>query len=677
MIKKGCGCHKHQEPIPEEQPIVIPEVEPIPCPENTQVKIINQPDEEDLTEVLNGADLVLKFKNKVYNPVLYSGYGRVFLRKNLQDSEVDCPSKVNILTQSMFMDESGQFMDNTIFIVQYDYDLNNKFISLPINSVLLFLGGSFKNGTLILNNTLVLPQASNKEEFLKCIVAGKYKEGQIFYEDGKLKYWNGLTWVSLGDFESTESILPIIQQQIGELVATLTGVQNTVGGFDSAIQEIRNALTDKANKVHFHAIEDILDLATQLSNKLTSGSITINGIPLTNGANLTINGGGGGDFSLVPASSSNLGGIKLGFISSVSTPGVPVKLNASNQAYVDISNVTSQLGTISTTLNDLGNRIVTLEGAIQGSDGIDLSTLQNTLEVRLNSLISERLTPLNYAINHYETLNWMLGGWDNIAAYASTNPDQYRDFYTYLSSRLNPQIHTNAESFQQNGRIQFEWVDFDRNTTQVLLRLNSELTPPNQQLYSGYNSSMTFGLGESTQISTKQFIFGGSYREEPGTAKEQYPGAFVSDLTPSFTPITRSSVVERTITLYAKDPLYNAPAIIVDGAGTDYAKVGWETTQSNQTLYRLMFTVGKTTADRTDKSCLDASELEIVNAIGRNPECKVILTGDTLYFYEGGSKKVAFGFGQDADGYTGTVTLPDQTSLHFTCGILTAVQPEN
>jgi carbohydrate-binding DOMON domain-containing protein len=57
----------------------------------------------------------------------------------------------------MFMDESGQFMDNTIFIVQYDYDLNNKFISLPINSVLLFLGGSFKNGTLILNNTLVLP----------------------------------------------------------------------------------------------------------------------------------------------------------------------------------------------------------------------------------------------------------------------------------------------------------------------------------------------------------------------------------------------------------------------------------------------------------------------------------------------------------------------------------------
>jgi hypothetical protein len=50
-----------------------------------------------------------------------------------------------------------------------------------------------------------------------------------------LKYWNGLTWVSLGDFESTESILPIIQQQIGELVATLTGVQNTVGGFDFAI----------------------------------------------------------------------------------------------------------------------------------------------------------------------------------------------------------------------------------------------------------------------------------------------------------------------------------------------------------------------------------------------------------------------------------------------------------
>jgi len=55
------------------------------------------------------------------------------------------------------MDATGQLADHTIFIVQYDYDLNGKFITLPLNSILLFLGGSFKNGTLILNHTLILP----------------------------------------------------------------------------------------------------------------------------------------------------------------------------------------------------------------------------------------------------------------------------------------------------------------------------------------------------------------------------------------------------------------------------------------------------------------------------------------------------------------------------------------
>ena len=49
-------------------------------------------------------------------------------------------------------------MDHNIFIVQYDYDLNGDFIQIPDNSIILFLGGSFNNGTIVLGtDDLFLP----------------------------------------------------------------------------------------------------------------------------------------------------------------------------------------------------------------------------------------------------------------------------------------------------------------------------------------------------------------------------------------------------------------------------------------------------------------------------------------------------------------------------------------
>ena len=57
--------------------------------ENTPIEIhgdvTNAPDEEDLTSVnVSGTD-VLKFKDKAYNPLTYSGMGRKILRKNIVD----------------------------------------------------------------------------------------------------------------------------------------------------------------------------------------------------------------------------------------------------------------------------------------------------------------------------------------------------------------------------------------------------------------------------------------------------------------------------------------------------------------------------------------------------------------------------------------------------------------
>ena len=88
-------------------------------------------------------------KNKLYNPSVYSGMGRLILEENIQN-------EINILTQSMFYDGQSP-RTNTIFVIQQDYDLNDPSgqnpITIPNNCTLLFEGGSISNGKVILQNT--------------------------------------------------------------------------------------------------------------------------------------------------------------------------------------------------------------------------------------------------------------------------------------------------------------------------------------------------------------------------------------------------------------------------------------------------------------------------------------------------------------------------------------------
>lgn len=101
--------------------------------------VTNAPDEEDLTSENQGGTDVLKFKDKAYNAALYSGLGCVYLRKNIVTLE---GTGKNVLTQAMVNTV------NTIYHIQYDYDLNGQTITLPAGCVLEFEGGSVKNGTL-------------------------------------------------------------------------------------------------------------------------------------------------------------------------------------------------------------------------------------------------------------------------------------------------------------------------------------------------------------------------------------------------------------------------------------------------------------------------------------------------------------------------------------------------
>lgn len=160
-----------------------------------EAKVNVAPDEEDITGVKSGDKTVIKFKDKQYNPDEFSGLGRVYLRKNIVDVEDDLgqTKRMNLLQQSMLSKE------NTIYIIQYDYDLNSQEITIPENCVLKFEGGSISNGTITLNNTKTLPQGCNITDYITATISGTYKEGQILYDSSlkKMKLWNGSEWTNL------------------------------------------------------------------------------------------------------------------------------------------------------------------------------------------------------------------------------------------------------------------------------------------------------------------------------------------------------------------------------------------------------------------------------------------------------------------------------------------------
>ncbi|MDO3391558.1 glycosyl hydrolase family 28-related protein [Bacteroides sp. ET489] len=98
--------------------------------------IINNPDDEDLTEETNeNEEKVMKLADKEYNAAGFSGLGRVYIRRNISASK-------NILTQDMM----GKA--NTRYIIQYDYDLNGGTLNIPENCELEFQGGLLNNGVL-------------------------------------------------------------------------------------------------------------------------------------------------------------------------------------------------------------------------------------------------------------------------------------------------------------------------------------------------------------------------------------------------------------------------------------------------------------------------------------------------------------------------------------------------
>lgn len=152
-------------------------------------ELVLYPDEEDITGVRDGNRTFLKFKDKDYDPADFSGMGRVMLRKNLVGTDAcsldDEDHLLNVLTQDMIREE------NTVYIVQYDFDLEGKVISIPKGCTLWFQGGSINNGTIYLQETAILG-AFEFADMGNAKLFGKFNTGQVMtFSDDSYKAKTG------------------------------------------------------------------------------------------------------------------------------------------------------------------------------------------------------------------------------------------------------------------------------------------------------------------------------------------------------------------------------------------------------------------------------------------------------------------------------------------------------
>ena len=132
--------------------------------------ITNLADEEDITDHTNANGThVLKFKDKDYYEADGSGLGRVYLRQNKVQG-------VNTLTQDMIN------KPNTIYHIQYEYTLQDQIINLPINSVLLFNGGSINCGTLVGNNSKIIASKEHTIFGTGITISGNWNIADIYDE---------------------------------------------------------------------------------------------------------------------------------------------------------------------------------------------------------------------------------------------------------------------------------------------------------------------------------------------------------------------------------------------------------------------------------------------------------------------------------------------------------------
>lgn len=178
------------------------------------------PDEEDLTSFKDGGKVKLKFKDKDYNKDIFSGLGRVYLRKNVVkaiEPSTDKPFSTNLLTDQMIS------KPNTIYIIQYDYDLNQQGITIPENCVLQFEGGSISNGKMEGRNTRIINSTSNS--FINIETTGTWNTELSEPIEGEIKTINVVR-----DIIANQNSITNIENNIDNIEEDIKGIDTDLSG---------------------------------------------------------------------------------------------------------------------------------------------------------------------------------------------------------------------------------------------------------------------------------------------------------------------------------------------------------------------------------------------------------------------------------------------------------------
>lgn len=182
-----------------------------------------------------------KLPDKDYNPSNYSGLGRKTL---------ELKNNSNILSQIDFNQE------NTIYIIQYDFDLGGEIINIPHGCIIKFDGGSVNNGTLVGSNTHIV--APKTAIFTGITISGTWNVPEItstWFSDAENN--NGLkNAFSLQD----ESILNRIVIEEGEYSVSVDSEKETVFNLKSNLDLVVNGnITLEGNPFDSYYIFSILD----------------------------------------------------------------------------------------------------------------------------------------------------------------------------------------------------------------------------------------------------------------------------------------------------------------------------------------------------------------------------------------------------------------------------------
>lgn len=200
--------------------------------------ITNFPDEEDLTVKDNN----LKFNNKSYVPNSQSGLGRNYVRKNISNS-------INVFNQDLIN------QSDTIYHIQYDYNLQGQTITLPANVVLNFEGGSFSNGSLVFNNTKIITNRSGI--FNSIQVSGIIQNNTIL-----LSWWSNVEYGELLNNLIASNDYITIDKDIE--ITTPINIQKGC----TIVSDLKNIISLTDNNSYIAGIN------------ITSGNVTINNIHL-------------------------------------------------------------------------------------------------------------------------------------------------------------------------------------------------------------------------------------------------------------------------------------------------------------------------------------------------------------------------------------------------------------